>query len=39
VVIFMALLVVVSVNHPFTGDVSVGPEPLKYVLRELADGG
>ncbi len=38
IVIFMGLLVIVAVNHPFTGDVSVGPEPLEFVLRELGGG-
>ena len=38
VVVFMGLLVILSVNHPFTGPVAVGAEPLREVLREFAGG-
>ncbi len=33
--IFIGLFVVVVIDHPFTGPVSVGTEPLDYVLRDL----
>jgi hypothetical protein len=35
VLVFMVLLVLVSIDHPFTGPVSVGTEPLDIVLGEL----
>ena len=34
VVIFLALFVAISINHPFTGPVRVGPEPIERVLAE-----
>lgn len=37
--IFLALLVVLAVEHPFTGDVHVGPGPLQLVLEGLGEGG
>jgi hypothetical protein len=33
--IFIGLFVVVVIDHPFTGPISVGTEPLEYVLRDL----
>lgn len=33
--IFLGLFVVVVIDHPFTGPVRVGAEPLEYVLRDL----
>lgn len=36
--IFMGLLVILSINRPFTGQVSVTPEPLKLVLHEFTQG-
>src|SRR6185437_555127 len=39
VLIFMVLLVIVSIDHPFTGDVSVQPEPLLQVLHEFGTAG
>jgi hypothetical protein len=33
--IFMVLLVIVSIDHPFTGDVSVQPEPFIQALHEF----
>lgn len=33
--IFMGLLVIMSINGPFTGSVSVGFEPLQLVLDEF----
>ncbi len=35
VVIFMALFVVVAIDYPFTGPVSVGPEPMQTALEEF----
>ena len=34
--IFLGLLVIVSIDHPFTGPVSVSAEPLRSVLLEVA---
>jgi hypothetical protein len=34
-VIFMALFVIITINYPFTGDVKVALEPLKYTLDNL----
>ena len=34
--IFMSLLITLSFDHPFTGPVHVGPEPLKDVLKTFA---
>lgn len=36
--IFMGLLVILSINRPFTGQVSVTPEPLELVLNEFTHG-
>jgi Na+/proline symporter len=38
-VIFMALFVIVAIDHPFSGGISVPPEALEYVLRALSPGG
>jgi hypothetical protein len=35
VIVFMGLLVIVSFDHPFTGPVHVGPEPLQIVLGDF----
>lgn len=35
-IIFMGLLVIVAVNHPYTGGVRVTPEALALVLKEFA---
>lgn len=35
VLIFMAMFVVVAIDHPFSGPVSVRTEALEYVLRDL----
>ncbi len=35
VLICMALLVIVSIDYPFTGSVKVHPGPLEYVLQEF----
>lgn len=32
---FMGLLVIISIDHPFTGPVHVGDEPLKAVLEDF----
>jgi Protein of unknown function (DUF4239) len=37
--IFMGLLVIVTIDHPFTGPVSVVPESIVLVLHEFAGGG
>jgi hypothetical protein len=34
--VFMALMVIVSIDHPFTGPSSVGPEPLQHVAEDFA---
>jgi hypothetical protein len=34
--VFMALLVIVSIDHPFTGPSSVGSEPLQNVVEDSA---
>lgn len=34
-IVFMGLLVIVSINHPFTGPVHIDSEPLKLVLEDL----
>ncbi len=36
--IFMSLLMTLSFDHPFTGPVSIGPEPLKDLLKSIAHG-
>jgi hypothetical protein len=35
ILIFSELLIVVAIDHPFTGHVKVGPEPLSEVLGDL----
>jgi hypothetical protein len=36
VIVFMGLFVIVSIDHPFTGPVHVGPEPLQEVLTDFS---
>jgi len=36
--IFMSLLMTLSFDHPFTGPVNIGPEPLKDILKTFAHG-
>ena len=36
--VFMGLLVIVSIDHPFTGSVHVGSEPLQSVVEDFAKG-
>jgi hypothetical protein len=36
VLVFMGLLVIVSIDHPFTGAVHVGSEPLQSVVEDFA---
>jgi hypothetical protein len=36
--VFMGLLVIVSIDHPFTGPAFVGNEPLRAVLEDFAPG-
>ena len=38
VIVFTALLVIVSINYPFTGPVSVSPEPFNLALQDFAKG-
>ncbi len=35
-IIFMGLLVIIAIDHPYTGDVQVTPEALVLVLKEFA---
>ena len=35
VIVFMGLLVIVSIEHPFTGPVHVGSEPLQTVVEDF----
>jgi hypothetical protein len=35
--LFMGLLVIVSIDHPFTGPSSVDSEPLQAVLEDLGE--
>ncbi len=34
-IVFMGLLVIVSINHPFTGPVHIDSEPLRLVLEDF----
>jgi high-affinity Fe2+/Pb2+ permease len=34
-IVFMGLLVIVSINHPFTGPVHIDSEPLHLVLGDF----
>jgi hypothetical protein len=34
-IVFMGLLVIVSIDHPFTGPVHVGAEPLQTVIEDF----
>ena len=36
--VFMGLMAILLVNRPFTGEISVGPEPLQGVLEEYFGG-
>jgi hypothetical protein len=36
VLVFMGLLVIVSIDYPFTGPVHVGSEPLTTVIADFA---
>jgi hypothetical protein len=38
VLVFMGLLVIVSINHPFTGPVHIGSEPLQHEIEDFAHG-
>lgn len=38
ILVFMGLLVIVSIDHPFTGPSNVGSEPLQIVLEDFAQG-
>ena len=37
-IVFLGLFVIVSYDHPFTGDVSVESHPLKQVLADFRRG-
>jgi hypothetical protein len=39
VLVFMGLLVIVSIDHPFTGPSNVGSEPLQTVIEDFAHEG
>jgi hypothetical protein len=39
VLVFIALLVIITIDHPFTGPVHVDSEPLELVLHEFAPHG
>ena len=34
-IVFLGLVVVVSIDHPFTGPVHIGPEPLRAVIDDF----
>ena len=38
VLVFMGLLVIVSINHPFTGPVHIDSEPIQQVIEDFAHG-
>jgi hypothetical protein len=38
VIVFLGLLVIVSIDHPFTGPVHVGSEPLQSVIEDFGHG-
>jgi hypothetical protein len=37
-IVFLGLLVIVSIDHPFTGPVHISHEPLQQVLKDFAPG-
>ncbi|HUI21213.1 MAG TPA: DUF4239 domain-containing protein [Methylocella sp.] len=37
-IVFMGLLVIVSIDHPFTGPVHISSEPLQTVIEDFAHG-
>jgi hypothetical protein len=37
-IVFLGLFVIVSYDHPFTGDVAVEAHPLKQVLQDFRRG-
>ena len=37
VIVFTGLLVIVTINYPFTGPVHVGTEPLQTVVEDFED--
>ena len=37
-IVFMGLLVIVSIEYPFTGPVHVGSEPLQAVVQDFGHG-
>lgn len=38
VLVFMGLLVIVSMDHPFTGPVHIGSGPLQHVVEDFEHG-
>ena len=38
-IVFMGLLVIVSINHPFTGPVHIESDPLEKVLNDFRQTG
>ena len=34
-VMLMALLIIISFDHPFTGEVSISSEPLQSALKDM----
>ena len=38
-IVFMGLLVIVSINHPFTGPVHIESDPLEKVLNNFGQTG
>lgn len=38
IIVFMGLLVIVSIDHPFTGSVHVGSDPLQSVIEDFEHG-
>ena len=38
IIVFMGLLVIVSIDHPFTGSVHVGSDPLQSVVEDFEHG-
>ena len=37
IIVFLGLFVIVAIDHPFTGPVHVGSDPLQHVLEDFAD--
>jgi hypothetical protein len=37
IIVFLGLFVIVAIDHPFTGPVHVGSDPLQHVLEDFAE--